>query len=62
MMRIRAIYGEIAGVVHTAMVLEDGLLEGLDEQCLERVLAPKVDGVRALDAAVRADKLQYFVV
>ena len=48
--------------MHTAMVLEDGLLEGLDEQCLERVLAPKVDGVRALDAAVRADKLQYFVV
>jgi phthiocerol/phenolphthiocerol synthesis type-I polyketide synthase C len=60
--RVRARAGAVAGVIHTAMVLEDGLIESLERRALERVLAPKVVGVEALDAATRADQLQYFVV
>lgn len=59
--RIRAAHGPLAGVVHTAMVLEDGLLDGLTERSLSAVVLPKALGVRALDAATRGDPLQCFV-
>ncbi len=37
-------YPQLAGVFHTAMVLEDRLIADLDRQTLERVLWPKVLG------------------
>lgn len=55
-------HGRIAGVVHTAMVLDDALIRDLDEARFEAVLAPKLDGARNLDAATAALDLDYFVL
>jgi phthiocerol/phenolphthiocerol synthesis type-I polyketide synthase C len=52
----------VVGVLHAAMVLEDGLLANLDRNRFERVLAPKVKGVDNLDAATRGMPLDYFVL
>jgi phthiocerol/phenolphthiocerol synthesis type-I polyketide synthase C len=52
----------VVGVLHAAMVLDDGLLTNLDEQRFHRVLAPKVSGVENLDAVTRGRKLDYFVL
>nr|WP_314073712.1 SDR family NAD(P)-dependent oxidoreductase [uncultured Roseococcus sp.] len=60
--RWRTEHRSIAGVVHAAMVLDDGLVSGLNEERLAAVLAPKVDGMRALTAALHDDALQYLVV
>lgn len=60
--RIRNAHGSLAGIVHTAMVLEDGLLDGLTERSLSAVVLPKALGVRTLDEATRSDPLQCFVV
>ena len=47
---IRATMPPVAGVLHAAMVLDDGLLSDLDEERFRRVLAPKVQGAENLDA------------
>lgn len=60
--RVREAHGPLAGIVHTAMVLEDGLLDGLTERSLSAVVLPKARGVRVLDEATRGDPLQCFVV
>ncbi len=59
--RWRHQHGTIAGVTHCAMVLEDGLIEGLTVDSIAKVLAPKVTGMRATADAVAHDRLQYFV-
>lgn len=59
--RWRAELGPIAGVIHCAMVLEDGMILGLTEEKIARVLGPKVTGMRALEAAIAGDALQYLV-
>lgn len=55
-------HGRLAGVVHTAMVLDDGLISGLEPARTRAVLAPKVDGAANLDRATRGAALDYFVV
>ncbi|WP_428032555.1 SDR family NAD(P)-dependent oxidoreductase [Ancylobacter sp.] len=60
--RLRARHGRLAGVVHAAMVLDDGLIRDLDRDRFEKVLAPKVDGARHLDAATAGLDLDYFVL
>ncbi|TSJ62126.1 SDR family NAD(P)-dependent oxidoreductase [Starkeya sp. 3C] len=60
--RLAARYGRVAGIVHTAMVLDDALLRDLDHDRFEAVLAPKVDGARNLDAATAGLDLDYFVL
>jgi acyl transferase domain-containing protein/NADPH:quinone reductase-like Zn-dependent oxidoreductase/acyl carrier protein len=57
----RAELGPIAGVIHCAMVLEDGMILGLTPEKIHRVLAPKIEGMRALEAATAGDRLQYLV-
>jgi phthiocerol/phenolphthiocerol synthesis type-I polyketide synthase C len=52
----------IAGVSHTAMVLDDGLIKSLTSERMEKVLAPKVLGARNLDLLTRDDALDYFVL
>jgi phthiocerol/phenolphthiocerol synthesis type-I polyketide synthase C len=52
----------MVGVVHAAMVLDDGLLSNLDQDRFHRVLAPKVEGVQNLEAVTRGMKLEYFVL
>jgi acyl transferase domain-containing protein/NADPH:quinone reductase-like Zn-dependent oxidoreductase/acyl carrier protein len=59
--RWRAELGPIAGVIHCAMVLEDGMILGLTPEKIARVLGPKVTGMRALEAAIAGDALQYLV-
>jgi phthiocerol/phenolphthiocerol synthesis type-I polyketide synthase C len=54
-------YGRLAGVMHTAMVLDDGLIAGLEPNRTRAVLAPKVDGAANLDRATRGAPLDYFV-
>nr|AXL05707.1 polyketide synthase [uncultured bacterium] len=49
-------------VVHTAGVLDDGVLEALSPERLARVFAPKVDAVRHLDELTRDSDLDAFVV
>ena len=40
--------GRIAGVIHSAIVLDDSVLDNLDAARVERVLEPKVDGMLIL--------------
>ncbi|MDQ0504875.1 type I polyketide synthase [Xanthobacter agilis] len=59
-------YGRLSGVVHAAMVLDDGLLRDLSAARFEKVLAPKIEGASHLDAATRTLKPEaapdYFVM
>lgn len=59
--RLAQAHERLAGVVHTAMVLDDGLIAGLQPDRVRAVLAPKVDGALHLDRATRGKALDYFV-
>ena len=52
----------VVGVLHCAMVLDDGLLANLDEERFHRVMAPKVLGTDNLDRLTRGMPLEYFVL
>ncbi|MFD1694595.1 type I polyketide synthase [Roseibium aestuarii] len=60
--QIRAEMPPLRGVFHTAMVLDDRLIANLTRDSLERVLAPKMSGARALDRLTRQDRLDHFVL
>ncbi len=60
--RIRGEMGPIRGVMHAAMVLDDAHLGDMTEDRFARVLRPKLDGARALDALTADDDLQIFVL
>nr|WP_323186085.1 type I polyketide synthase [Streptomyces sp. NBC_00047] len=52
----------LTGVVHTAGVLDDGVIAAQTPERLARVFAPKVDAVRHLDELTRGLDLDAFVV
>ncbi|WP_376772737.1 SDR family NAD(P)-dependent oxidoreductase [Streptomyces zagrosensis] len=52
----------ITGVVHTAGVLDDGVIGSLTGERLDRVLAPKVDATWHLHDLTREKELSFFVV
>ncbi|MGQ5640888.1 type I polyketide synthase, partial [Streptomyces sp. EWL5.16] len=52
----------LRGVVHTAGVLDDGVIGALTPERLARVFAPKVDAVRHLDELTRDLDLDAFAV
>ncbi|REE95372.1 type I polyketide synthase [Thermomonospora umbrina] len=58
---VYARHGRLDGVVHGAGVVEDRLVRDKDPDAFARVYRTKVDGARALAAAVRPD-LAFFVV
>ncbi|ONM49785.1 type I polyketide synthase [Nocardia donostiensis] len=52
----------LTGVIHSAGVLDDGTIETLTTEQIDRVLAPKVDGALILDELTRGYDLRAFVV
>ncbi|MEQ5843314.1 SDR family NAD(P)-dependent oxidoreductase [Paraburkholderia acidicola] len=52
----------LKGVVHSAMVIDDGLIRNLDDTRFAAVLAPKLAGAWNLHRATRDVKLDLFVV
>jgi acyl transferase domain-containing protein/aryl carrier-like protein len=52
----------LRGVVHAAMVLEDALLTNLDDDRMDRVLAPKVNGTWNLHLRTIHRPLDFFVM
>ena len=51
--RLTGEHGRLAGIMHAAMVLDDGMIAGLRPDRTRAVLAPKVEGARHLDRATR---------
>jgi phthiocerol/phenolphthiocerol synthesis type-I polyketide synthase C len=60
--RVVRSHGNIVGVYHTAVTLQDGMLEDLSAEALDAVLAPKVTGAANLDRATRTQPVQQFVL
>jgi NADPH:quinone reductase-like Zn-dependent oxidoreductase/acyl carrier protein len=52
----------LRGIIHGAMVLDDGLLAGLSPQRFERVMAPKVLGTWLLHEHSTSHPLDFFVM
>ncbi|PWS44285.1 polyketide synthase, partial [Streptomyces sp. ZEA17I] len=52
----------LCAVVHTAGVLDDGLLDGLTEERVTAVLRPKLDAAHHLDRLTRGADLSAFIV
>ncbi|SOC15867.1 non-ribosomal peptide synthetase [Stappia indica] len=59
---IRAVHGHLDGVVHAAGLTRDSLIANKSEADLRAVLAPKVAGTLALDAALGGDPLDFLVL
>ncbi|KIP97611.1 beta-ketoacyl synthase [Agrobacterium tumefaciens] len=55
-------YGPIKGVVHAAMVLNDGLISNLDREKNRAVIDVKAVGASNLDRLTRADDLELFLL
>jgi phthiocerol/phenolphthiocerol synthesis type-I polyketide synthase C len=60
--RARETLPPLTGVLHAAMVIDDGLLADIDAARLAHVLAPKLRGALNLHAATLADPLRHFVL
>jgi len=52
----------LAGVIHAAGIVDDGMIADLDEAKLQRILAPKVSGTWLLHQATRSMDLDFFVL
>ncbi len=59
--RIGEQFGPVCGVVHTAGVIDDALIQLKEPADARRVLAPKVQGTRLLDQAFAGEQLRFFV-
>lgn len=59
--RLTHAHGRMAGIIHSAMVLDDGMIANMDAVRTRAVLAPKIDGAANLDRATRGAALDYFV-
>lgn len=55
-------HGPISGVWHTAVNLQDGMIDTLDETALSQVLAPKVIGSENLHRATLDQPIEHFVL
>ncbi|WP_067339080.1 non-ribosomal peptide synthetase [Stappia indica] len=59
---IRATHGRLDGVIHAAGLTRDSLIANKSEADLRAVLAPKVAGTLALDAALGSDPLDFLLL
>jgi NAD(P)-dependent dehydrogenase (short-subunit alcohol dehydrogenase family) len=55
-------FGRIDGVIHAALVLEDGTIQSKTRDSARRVLAPKVTGTLVLEEALAGRPLDFFVM
>jgi acyl transferase domain-containing protein/NADPH:quinone reductase-like Zn-dependent oxidoreductase/NAD(P)-dependent dehydrogenase (short-subunit alcohol dehydrogenase family)/acyl carrier protein len=62
LLRVKSEMPPLAGVMHAAMVLDDGLLGNLDHDRFVKVLQPKVAGANHLHELTRDTPLDYFVL
>jgi acyl transferase domain-containing protein/acyl carrier protein len=60
--RTRGVLPPIAGVVHAAGILDDGLAGTMTAERFASVMAPKLGGVHVLDALTVDDDLDFFAV
>ena len=59
---IRQTMPPLRGVVHSAMVLDDGLLMNLDQERFHRALDPKILGAWLLHQLTLDDQLDFFIL
>ncbi len=59
---IRDTMPPIGGVIHAAMVSDDGLVAGLDAERIEGSLRPKLGGAVNLDRLTRRDPIELFLL
>jgi polyketide synthase PksL len=59
---VKAEYGAINGIIHSAGVLRDAFILKKTKAALEAVVAPKVRGALLLDEATRDEALDFFVL
>ena len=58
----RQSFGEISGVVHAAGVVDDDLIQVKTELSIDLVFSAKVHGTQVLDALLRDEPLDFFVL
>lgn len=58
---IRRVLGPISGAVHSAMVLNDVAIANMTDDHLDRVLRPKVSGVRNLHKALEGEPIDRLI-
>jgi acyl transferase domain-containing protein/NADPH:quinone reductase-like Zn-dependent oxidoreductase/SAM-dependent methyltransferase/acyl carrier protein len=59
---IRQSMPPIGGVVHAAMVVEDGLVAGVERDAVAKVVTPKLIGAETLDRLTRSDPIELFLM
>ncbi|RQW22569.1 SDR family NAD(P)-dependent oxidoreductase [Bacillus sp. C1-1] len=62
---VRTLYGRVDGVIHGAGLLSPETTKSLmkrDQESVEAVLNPKINGTRVLDELTRNDSLKFFVM
>ena len=53
---------QLSGLIHSAGVLDDGLIESQDWERFEKVLKPKIDAAALLDELTRDLELEFFIL
>lgn len=59
---VHATHGQLNGIIHAAMVLEDEPLSSMTREVFDRVISPKVAGIDALGLALKQTDLDVLVV
>jgi len=59
--RARSHFGPINAVIHSAIVLQDGIIENMSEETFQAVLAPKTTGSWVLYQAVKDEPLDFML-
>ena len=55
-------FGGIQGVIHAAGLINDSIIPLKSREAVDQVLAPKIKGTLVLDAVLRGEKLDFFVL
>jgi NAD(P)-dependent dehydrogenase (short-subunit alcohol dehydrogenase family)/acyl carrier protein len=60
--RAKSELSPLRGIVHAATVIDDGLIRNLDAERIQKVLSPKIDGAKHLEALTANEALDFFVL